>query len=90
MPKRCRDDVGLKGRPVQLNLQPPATPGCGDTASQARTCDDNFIGKAGQSAVASLQQQNKALHPTAYSSVRSSLRFRRRVSLSLCVASFFV
>ena len=26
---------------------------------------------------------NKALHPTAYSSVRSSLRFRRRVSLSL-------
>ena len=27
---------------------------------------------------------NKALHPTAYSSVRSSLRFRRRVSLALC------
>jgi hypothetical protein len=29
------------------------------------------------------QRQNKALHPTAYSSVRrsSSLRFRRRVSL---------
>jgi hypothetical protein len=29
---------------------------------------------------------NKALHPTAYSSVRrsSSLRFRRRVSLSFC------
>ena len=27
-------------------------------------------------------QPNKALHPTAYSSVRSSLRFRRRVSLS--------
>ena len=32
------------------------------------------------------KRQNKALHPTAYSSVRraSSLRFRRRVSLSLC------
>jgi hypothetical protein len=32
------------------------------------------------------QPQNKALHPTAYSSVRrsSSLRFRRRVSLSFC------
>jgi hypothetical protein len=31
-------------------------------------------------------QPNKALHPTAYSSVRrsSSLRFRRRVSLSFC------
>jgi hypothetical protein len=27
------------------------------------------------------QRHNKALHPTAYSSVRSSLRFRRRVSL---------
>jgi len=27
------------------------------------------------------QQHNKALHPTAYSSVRSSLLFRRRVSL---------
>jgi hypothetical protein len=33
----------------------------------------------------SQQQHNKALHPTAYSFVRrsSSLRFRRRVSLSL-------
>jgi hypothetical protein len=32
------------------------------------------------------KQQNKALHPTAYSSVRraSSLRFQRRVSWSLC------
>ena len=32
------------------------------------------------------QPHNKALHPTAYSSVRCSsfLRFRRRVSLSLC------
>ena len=29
------------------------------------------------------QPPNKALHPTAYSSVRSSLRFRRRVSLVL-------
>jgi hypothetical protein len=27
------------------------------------------------------QRYNKALHPTAYSFVRSSLRFRRRVSL---------
>ena len=27
------------------------------------------------------KQHNKALHPTAYSFVRSSLRFRRRVSL---------
>jgi len=26
-------------------------------------------------------QHNKALHPTAYSFARSSLRFRRRVSL---------
>ena len=29
------------------------------------------------------KQHNKALHPTAYSSIRSSLRFRRWVSLSL-------
>jgi hypothetical protein len=37
---------------------------------------------ARQSAGKTFQQQhNKALHPTAYSSVRSSLRFRRRVSL---------
>jgi hypothetical protein len=28
-------------------------------------------------------RQNKALHPTAYSSARSYLRFRRPVSLSL-------
>jgi len=27
------------------------------------------------------KQHNKALHPTAYSFARSSLRFRRRVSL---------
>jgi hypothetical protein len=32
------------------------------------------------------KQDNKALHPTACSFARASLRFRRRVSLSLCCA----
>ncbi len=32
------------------------------------------------------KQHNKALHPTAYSSVRSSLRFRRRVRLGVVSA----
>jgi len=32
-------------------------------------------------AKSTVHQHNKALHPTAYSFVRSSLRFRRRVSL---------
>jgi hypothetical protein len=37
------------------------------------------------------QPHNKALHPTAYSSVRrsSSLRFRRRVSCALCHRACF-
>ena len=50
-----------------------------------------IVGHKANAATATHQQQhNKALHPTAYSFVRSSLRFRRRVSLSLKQEEKFV